>query len=222
MVVPIEDLIFVVCTLIGGGLLLITVLVDDILGGILDALHVGFDIGGVSLMPLLLGFVSMFGVGGLFATQVLNLHAGPAALVGTVGGVIGFGIVFVMFTVLRRSEGANPFSTSTLVGRQASVAVSIPAGHFGSVLVKAEGQTHEFSATAAVDIVNGTAVTITGTAGTGLIVAPLAPPPMAVPPGPPSPSPAPAASGDARPQSPPDGGPASTTGSAGTGGTTGA
>jgi hypothetical protein len=151
MVVPIEDLIFVVCTLIGGGLLLVTVLVDDILGGVLDALHIGFDIGGVSLMPLLLGFVSMFGVGGLFATQVLDLHAGPAAVVGTIGGLIGFGIVFVMFSLLRRSEGANPFSTSSLVGRQASVSVSIPAGRFGTVLVKAEGQTHEFSATAAVD-----------------------------------------------------------------------
>ena len=173
MVVPIEDLIFVVCTLIGGGLLLVTVLVDDVLGGVLDALHVGFDIGGVSLMPLLLGFVSMFGVGGLFGTQVLNLHAGPAAVVGTIGGVIGFGIVFVMFSVLRRSEGANPFSTSSLVGRPASVSVSIPAGRFGSVLVKAEGQTHEFSATAANDIPAGTTVRITGTAGTGLIVAPL-------------------------------------------------
>ena len=176
MVVPVEDLIFVVCTLIGGGLLLITVLVDDILGGVLDALHIGFDIGGVSLMPLLLGFVSMFGVGGLFATQVLGYHAGPAALIGTIGGVIGFLIVFVMFTVLRRSEGANPFSTSSLVGKAASVSVSIPAGRFGSVLVKAEGQTHEFSATAAVDIPAGTAVTVTGTAGTGLLVAPLAQP----------------------------------------------
>ena len=181
MVVPIEDLIFVVCTLIGGGLLLVTVLVDDILGGVLDALHVGFDIGGVSLMPLLLGFVSMFGVGGLFATQVLGVHAGQAAIIGTIGGLIGFGIVFVMFSVLRRSEGANPFSTSTLVGRNASVAVSIPAGRFGSVLVKAEGQTHEFSATAAVDIPAGTAVTVTGTAGTGLVVAPLVPPSAATP-----------------------------------------
>jgi membrane protein implicated in regulation of membrane protease activity len=90
--------------------------------------------------------------------------------------VIGFGIVFVMFSVLRRSEGSNPFSTSSLVGRQASVAVSIPAGHFGSVLIKAEGQTHEFSATASVDIPAGTAVTVTGTAGTGLVVAPLAQP----------------------------------------------
>lgn len=195
MVVPIEDLIFVVCTLIGGGLLLVTVLVDDILGGVLDALHIGFDIGGVSLMPLLLGFVSMFGVGGLFATQVLDLHAGPAAVVGTIGGLIGFGIVFVMFSLLRRSEGANPFSTSSLVGRQASVSVSIPAGRFGTVLVKAEGQTHEFSATAAVDIATGTPVTVTGTAGTGLIVAPLVAPPLATP---------------------------GNTGSAGSGGTTGA
>jgi hypothetical protein len=36
--VPIEDFVFVLCTLVGGGLLLVTVLVDDILGGLLDAL----------------------------------------------------------------------------------------------------------------------------------------------------------------------------------------
>ena len=178
--IPVEDLVFVVCTIVGGGLLLVTVLVDDILGGILDALHIGFDIGGVSLMPLLLGFVSMFGVGGLFATQVLDIHGGQAAVVGTVAGVFGFGIVYVLFNLLRRSEGANPFSTSTLVGRTASVSVSIPAGRNGSVLVKAEGQTHEFSATATIDIPAGTVVTVTGAAGTGLIVAPFAaaaPPP---------------------------------------------
>ena len=172
--IPIDDLVFVVCTLLGGGLLLITVVVDDILGGILDALHLGFDIGGVSLMPLLLGFVSMFGVGGLFATQVLGVHGSQAGLIGAVGGAIGFGIVYVMFGALRRSEGSNPFSTSTLVGRQASVAVGIPAGHFGSVLIKAEGQTHEFSATSSVDIAAGSAVTVIGTAGTGLLVEPLA------------------------------------------------
>jgi membrane protein implicated in regulation of membrane protease activity len=219
MVVPIEDLIFVVCTLIGGGLLLVTVLVDDVLGGVLDALHIGLDIGGVSLMPLLLGFVSMFGVGGLFATQVLGLHAGPAAIVGTVGGVIGFLIVFVMFSVLRRSEGANPFSTSSLVGRPASVSVSIPAGRFGSVLVKAEGQTHEFSATAAVDIASGTQVTVTGTAGTGLIVAPIA---SATSPSLPSETPSASPPGAASAQPTPGGEPANTSGSAGPGGTTGA
>lgn len=172
--IPVDDLVFLVCTIIGGGLLLVTVLVDDILGGILDVLHIDFDIGGVSLMPLLLGFVSMFGVGGLFATQVLDIHGGTAGIIGTLSGLIGFGIVYAMFTALRRSEGRNPFSTSTLVGRTASVAVGIPAGKYGSVWVKAEGQTHEYSATASVDVPAGSVVTITGTAGTGLIVAPVA------------------------------------------------
>ena len=37
--IPIEDLVFVLAALVGGGLLLVTVLVDDVLGGILDALH---------------------------------------------------------------------------------------------------------------------------------------------------------------------------------------
>ena len=171
--IPVDDLVFLVCTIVGGGLLLITVLVDDILGGILDILHIDFDIGGVSLMPLLLGFVSMFGVGGLFATQVLDIHGGSAAIIGTLSGLIGFAIVYFMFSALRRSEGRNPFSTASLVGHSASVAVGIPAGRFGSIWVKAEGQTHEYSATCAVDLPAGTTVTITGIAGTGLIVVPV-------------------------------------------------
>ncbi len=172
--IPVEDFVFVVCTLVGGGLLLVTVLVDDILGGIFDALHLSFDIGGVSLMPLLLAFVSMFGVGGLLATQVLDIHGGQAALVGTAFGGVGFGLTYVLFQALRKSEGDNPFSTSDLVGRDALVAVSIPAGKFGSVYVKAEGQTHEFTATATVDIPNGALVRVTGVAGTGVVVEPIA------------------------------------------------
>ena len=83
--IPVEDFVFVVCALVGGGLLLITVLLDDILGAVFD-----FDIGGVSLMPLLLSFISMFGVGGLFATQVLDVHGGQAAIVGTGFGSSGW------------------------------------------------------------------------------------------------------------------------------------
>jgi membrane protein implicated in regulation of membrane protease activity len=165
--IPVEDFIFVVCALIGGGLLLITVLVDDILGAVFD-----FDVGGVSLMPLLLSFVSMFGVGGLFATQVLDLHGGQAAVVGLVFGLIGMAIAYMIFSALRRAESPPPFSTRDLVGHDAYVQVAIPAGHYGSVLVKAEGQTHEFSATASVDIGVGTVARVSGVAGTGLIVEP--------------------------------------------------
>jgi membrane protein implicated in regulation of membrane protease activity len=169
--IPVEDFVFVVCTLVGGGLLLITVLVDDILGAVFH-----FDVGGVSLMPLLLSFVSMFGVGGLFATQVLEVHGGQAAAWGGGFGVAGLAIAYFIFSALRRAEAPEPFSTSDLVGHDAYVQVPIPAGHYGSVLIKAEGQTHEFSATAAVDIPAGSVARVTGVAGAGLIVESTTPP----------------------------------------------
>jgi membrane protein implicated in regulation of membrane protease activity len=165
--IPIEDFVFVICALVGGGLLLITVLVDDILGAVFD-----FDIGGVSLMPLLLSFVSMFGVGGLFATQVLDVHGGQAAIWGAGFGCVGLALAYGLFSALRRAEAPEPFSTGDLVGHDAYVQVAIPAGRYGSVLVKAEGQTHEYSATAQTEISAGTVVTVSGVAGAGLIVEP--------------------------------------------------
>ena len=166
--IPVDDFIFVVCALVGGGLLLITVLLDDILGAVFD-----FDVGGVSLMPLLLSFVSMFGVGGIFASQVLDVHGGQAALVGVGFGLVGLGVAYVLFSALQKAESPAPFSTSDLVGRDAYVQVAIPAGHYGSVLVKAEGQTHEFSATASTDIGVGSVARVSGVAGSGLIVEPV-------------------------------------------------
>lgn len=168
--IPVEDFVFVVCALVGGGLLLITVLLDDILGAIFN-----FDIGGVSLMPLLLSFVSMFGVGGLFATQVLDVHGGQAAVWGGGFGLVGLGLAYGIFSALRQAEAPEPFSTSDLIGRDAYVQVGIPAGHVGSVLVKAEGQTHEFTATSSQEIVSGTVARVTGVAGVGLIVEAIIP-----------------------------------------------
>ncbi len=163
--IPVEDFVFVVCALIGGGLLLITVLVDDIIGAVFD-----FDLGGVSLMPLLLSFISMFGVGGLFATQVLDVHGGQAAIVGVAFGLVGMGIAYTLFSFLRRAQAEEPFSMADLVGDTAFVSVGIPAGRYGSVLVKKEGQTHEFSATASTEIAVGSTARVIGVAGNGLIV----------------------------------------------------
>ena len=181
--IPIEDTVFVLATLVGAGLLLVTVLVDDILGGVLDSLNISFDIGGVSLMPPLLAFIAMFGVGGLFASQVFDIHGGQAALIGVGFGGVGFAVAYGLFRTLRRAEGTRPFSVTDLVGREGSVSVSIPAGRQGTVYVRAEGQTHELGATSSTDIAAGTAVRITGVAGIGLVVealaaaAPAAPPP---------------------------------------------
>ncbi len=105
--VDLANTIFVICVAAGGVLLLLTVLLDDILGGILDALHVNFVVGGVTLMPLLLGFVSMFGVGGLFATEVLTLGPGQASVIGAILGLAGMGIVFGIFRFLGRAAARS-------------------------------------------------------------------------------------------------------------------
>jgi membrane protein implicated in regulation of membrane protease activity len=182
--IPIEDLVFVLAALVGGGLLLVTVVLDDVLGGILDAFHLDFSIGGISLMPPLLAFIAMFGVGGIFATQVMNLHGGQAAIVGVGFGVAGFAVAFFLFRALRRAEGSRPFSVGDLVGHMGSVSVAIPAGRLGTVYVRAEGQNHELSATATEDIPQGTAVKVVGTAGMGLVVERMLPQPIAANPNP--------------------------------------
>jgi membrane protein implicated in regulation of membrane protease activity len=166
--IPVEDWVFAVAALVGGVLLLITVVFDDIVGGLLDGF--GFDVGGTSLTPILLGFVGMFGAGGLFATQVLDVHGGQAAVIGIVAGIGGAALAGGLFGLLKRSETAEPFNTSDLVGGSAYVSVSIPANRFGSVIAHVEGQTHEFAATSDRDVPAGRTVTITGIAGNGVIV----------------------------------------------------
>ena len=167
------DAVFLFCLALGGGLLLITVLLDDIVGGVLDALHVGFDIGGVTLMPPLLGFVAMFGVGGLIGTQLLDLDNGRASLLGAVTGAAGFALVFGMFSVLKRSEAAAAFSLADLVGETGRVNVAIPAKRFGSVFVSYAGASHNLTATADADVASGSAVRIVSIAGGNLVVEPL-------------------------------------------------
>jgi membrane protein implicated in regulation of membrane protease activity len=174
--IDLANAIFVICIAVGGILLLITVLLDDLLGGVLDFLHLDFDLGGVTLMPLLLGFVSMFGVGGLFGTQVFRLEAGPASLVGIVFGVIGAGIVWLVFGALRRAESPPAFSLSELVGQRGRVSVSIVSGRAGSVLLSYGGSTHDVAATADRDIPAGSVVQVTDVAGTTLVVVPATAP----------------------------------------------
>ncbi len=168
--IDLANAIFIGCVAVGGILLLITVLLDDLLGGLLDFFHLGFDVGGVTLMPLLLGFVSMFGVGGLFGTQLFGMGAGAASIVGLVFGVLGAGIVWAMFSLLRRAEAPPHFSLPELVGSRGRVSVAIRAGRSGSVVLTYGGMTHDLSATADEDIAAGTSVNVVDVNGSTLVV----------------------------------------------------
>lgn len=173
--IDLANAIFVLCVAVGGILLLLTVLLDDILGGLLSFLHFDFDLGGVTLMPLLLGFISMFGVGGLFGTQMFGLAAGPASLLGVAFGVVGAGLVSLVFSFLRRAEAPPAFSLNELVGQRGRVSVAIASGRAGSVLLSYAGATHNVSATAEADIAAGSVVIVTDIAGSTLVVSPAAP-----------------------------------------------
>lgn len=96
--------IFVLCTAVGLVLLLLGLVLDDILGGVLDPLHLGFDLGGVGVAPLLLVFLTMFGVGGLVAVKALSLDAGWAAVVGLIVGIVSAALWPLLARLRRRKS----------------------------------------------------------------------------------------------------------------------
>ena len=169
------DLVFGGCLLIGGGLLLLTLIFDDLLGGFLNAFHFGLDVGGVSPTPVLLGFVAMFGVGGLLGIHGLGIGVGLATLVGVVAGVIGAAVVLMAFRFLRQAESTDTFSLEDMVGSTGRVSVGIPANRFGSVLISFAGASHNMTATADAEIPAGRVVKVVAVAGTNLVVAPASP-----------------------------------------------
>ncbi len=164
------DLVFGGCLLIGGGLLLLTLIFDDLFGGFLNALHFGFDLGGVSPTPVLLGFVAMFGVGGLFGLHSLALGPGGATFAGAAAGVVGAGVVLGAFKVLGSAQSTETFSLQDMVGTTGRVSVGIPANRFGTVLISFAGASHNMTATADVEIPAGRVVKVVGIAGTNLVV----------------------------------------------------
>src|SRR5712692_266274 len=166
------DLVFGGCIVLGGGLLLLTLIFDDLFGGFLNAIHVGFDLGGVSPTPLLLGFIAMFGIGGLLGIHSFGAGTGGSTLIAVVAGLLGAGVVFGSFKVLRQAESTESFSLQDMVGSTGRVSVGIPAHRFGTVLISFAGASHNMTATADAEIAAGSVVKVVAIAGDNLVVAP--------------------------------------------------
>src|SRR5258707_4396595 len=101
------DVVFGVCLLFGGALLLLTLIVDDIFSGLLGAIHLGFDVAGVSPTPMLLGFIAMFGVGGLFGLHGIGAGVGVATLAGIVAGILRSGVGLAPFQGLKQGQSSD-------------------------------------------------------------------------------------------------------------------
>ena len=167
------DLVFGICLLAGGGLLLLTLVLDDIFSGILGAIHLGFDVAGVSPTPMLLGFVAMFGVGGLFGLHGIGAGVGVATLAGIVAGILGSVVVFAAFKILKQAESSDTFSLDEMIGSTGRVSVGIPANRYGTVLISFAGGSHNLTATADAEIAPGRTVKVVGVAGGNIVVTPV-------------------------------------------------
>ena len=86
-------------------------------------------------------------------------------------GLVGSGVVFGAFKVLRQAESSDTFSLQEMIGSTGRVSVGIPANHFGTVLISFAGASHNLTATADAAIPAGSQVKVVGVAGTNLVVA---------------------------------------------------
>ena len=87
-----------------------------------------------------------------------------------VAGLLGAGVVFGSFKVLRQAESTETFSLQDMVGTTGRVSVGIPANRFGTVLISFAGATHNMTATSDAEIPAGRVVKVVAIAGDNLVV----------------------------------------------------
>ena len=125
--------------------------------------------------PIILGFLAMFGVGGLLGAA-LGQDVSGQLLIAVSLGVGGASVAFGIFFALGRAEGRRPTALRDLVGRRAVVTVGIGAGARGTVRLTYDGAIQIIPATAAATIERGREVEIVAVHGMAVTVRSLPPP----------------------------------------------
>lgn len=128
-----------------------------------------------SATPIVLGFLAMFGIGGLLGAA-LEQDASGQLLIALGFGVAGASTAFGIFAALGRAEGRTPTALRDLIGRRAVVTVSIGAGTRGTVRLTYDGAIQILPATADADIARGREVEIVAVHGLAVTVRSLPPP----------------------------------------------
>lgn len=125
--------------------------------------------------PILLGFLAMFGIGGLVGAA-LEQDPVDQLLIAVGFGVAGASTALGIFAALGRAEGRTPTALRELIGRRALVTVSIGAGARGTVRLTYDGAIQVLPATAENSIARGREVEIVAVHGMAVTVRSLPPP----------------------------------------------
>ena len=129
-----------------------------------------------TLWPMILGFLAMFGIGGLFGVA-LGTDIAVQALLAFAAGSAASALLFAIFSALHRAQGREPTALRDLVGRSARVVVSIGRDLRGTVQLTYDGALQRLPAVADNDIARGQEVVIVAVRGMAVTVRSLPPPP---------------------------------------------
>lgn len=143
---------------VGVGLLLLSLLLGDLLDGVLD----GFDIdaGGVLSTEVIGAFLGAFGFGGALLRNAMSLSWPLAIAGGAVAGVVVAALaLMIVRMVVRMPTDATPRSAD-LTGKLGRVITQIPPGGLGEISVLYAGHSLKMNARAEAAIPSGTDVVI--------------------------------------------------------------
>ncbi|MEU2428277.1 MULTISPECIES: hypothetical protein [unclassified Streptomyces] len=138
-------------------LLALALVLDGVLEGLLDGVLDGVFDGWLSL-PVMAGFVSMFGFSGAIVLGATGLGAGAATAAGVVAGIAAGWLTWRFSRALMRDQAADTPRGEDLVGTAGSVVTAIPADGYGEVLLRLAGQPVKFAAKAAGPVQRGAEV----------------------------------------------------------------
>jgi membrane protein implicated in regulation of membrane protease activity len=140
-------------------LLALSFVLDGVLEGLLDGISVVDGLlDGLLSLPVIAGFLSMFGFSGAIVLGSTGLGPVGATVVGVPAGVLtGWFAYRLSRALMCDSSGAVPRGDD-LIGASGSVVTAIPADGYGEVLVHLAGQPMKLSAKSPVAVARGAEV----------------------------------------------------------------
>ncbi|MEW5734087.1 MAG: hypothetical protein AB1921_04485 [Thermodesulfobacteriota bacterium] len=176
------DLIYLACAVLGGLLLIVRMALQFLgmdhhgdgdlgAGDVGDAGHGDFGFRLLSVQGLT-GFFLMFGLVGLAMSKQSRTGIALSFVGATAAGLFTVWLIAKLLHMMLKLQSSGTLSLEDAVGCRGEVYLNIPAKGVGIVLVKVSGRLREFEAMEkdGKELKTGTPVTVSGLAGTKLLV----------------------------------------------------
>ncbi|MEV5314054.1 hypothetical protein [Streptomyces sp. NPDC052610] len=133
----------------GAVLLMLSLVLDGVLDGLLD---------GLLSLPVVAGFVSMFGFSGAIALGTTGWGVAGAVLAGVPAGAVTGWFAYRLGRALTGDRSGTAPRDDDLIGASGSVVTAIPADGYGEVLVRLAGQPVKLASRSPVPVARGAEV----------------------------------------------------------------